>query len=88
MSSFLMNSGTYVDPKFANSEEYSQGSYIPGHSDYYNQHIQAAQHYGYGVSPAHYGSAGREAMGYHGYYNQCAAGISPHQQEKKTKFLF
>ena len=52
MSSFLMNSGTYgsTDPKFPSTEEYSQASYIP-HSDYYNQHMQAAaaQHYGYGA---------------------------------------
>ena len=82
MSSFLMNSaGTYAaDPKFPSSEEYSQGSYIP-HSDYYNQHIQAAQHYGYGVNAAaaHGYPGARDPMGYGGYYNQCT--MSPHQQE-------
>ena len=78
MSSFLMNSGSYVDPKFPTSEEYSQSSYIP-HSEYYNQHIQAAQHYGYGVNAGHYPTA-RDPMGYGGYYQQCSA-MSPHQQE-------
>ena len=78
MSSFLMNSGSYVDPKFPTSEEYSQSSYIP-HSEYYNQHIQAAQHYGYGVNASHYPTA-RDPMGYGGYYQQCSA-MSPHQQE-------
>ena len=40
MSSFLMNSGSYVDPKFPSSEDYGQAGYLP-HGDYYNQHIQA-----------------------------------------------
>ena len=90
-----MNSaGTYAaDPKFPSSEEYSQGSYIP-HSDYYNQHIQAAQHYGYGVNAAaaHGYPGARDPMGYGGYYNQCT--MSPHQQEsphnqkERETFLF
>ena len=78
-----MNSGSYVDPKFPTSEEYSQSSYIP-HSEYYNQHIQAAQHYGYGVNASHYPTA-RDPMGYGGYYQQCSA-MSPHQQENKIFF--
>jgi len=77
-----MNSGSYagVDPKFPPSEEYSQSSYLP-HSDYYNQaHIQAAQHYGYGINATHAGYPNpRDPMGYSGYYQQCSA-MSPHQQ--------
>lgn len=42
MSSFLMNSGSYVDPKFPPNEEYSQSSYIPSHghggAEYYGHH--------------------------------------------------
>lgn len=81
MSSFLMNSGAYgsSDPKFPSSEDYSQSSYIP-HSDYYNQHMQAAaaQHYGYGGAGSHAAYNPRDPMGYGGYYQQCA--MSPHQQ--------
>ena len=40
MSSFLMNSGAYTDPKFGGADEYSQGTYLPHTTDYYNQHIQ------------------------------------------------
>ncbi|XP_013784402.2 homeobox protein Hox-B4-like [Limulus polyphemus] len=37
MSSFLMNSPPYVDPKFPPSEEYYQANYIPSQrGDYYN----------------------------------------------------
>ena len=36
MSSFLMNSGAYTDPKFGAADDYSQGTYLP-HSDYYTQ---------------------------------------------------
>ena len=78
-----MNStGTYgsADPKFPSSDEYSQGSYIP-HSDYYNQHIQAAQHYGYANAAAAHYPGTRDPMGYGGYYNQCT--MSPHQQEPR-----
>jgi len=84
MSSFLMNSGAYADPKFPASEEYSQSSYIPHGSDYYSQHVQAqaAQHYGYhGVNAGHgvYPNP-RDPMGYGGYYQQCGVTMSPHQQ--------
>ncbi|KAL3205839.1 hypothetical protein MRX96_040604 [Rhipicephalus microplus] len=51
MSSFLMNSPSYVDPKFPPPEEYSQGNYIPSHGggDYYagappHHHHHAAAH--------------------------------------------
>lgn len=38
MSSFLMNSSPYAEPKFPPPEEYSQNSYIPSHHDgYYGQ---------------------------------------------------
>lgn len=69
MSSFLMNSGPYVDPKFPPPEEYSQNSYIPPQSDYYN----AAQHYPYhGMHQAPGMQYGRDAMQYNhaGYYQQ------------------
>lgn len=69
MSSFLMNSGTYVDPKFPPSEEYNQSSYIPA-TDYYHQ----AQHYGYAVNGLG-GVNGGVALNSHqsasmGYYGQ------------------
>ena len=81
MSSFLMNSSGYAgaDPKFPPSEEYSSQSYLQ-HSDYYNQQMAAAQHYGYGVGSHNYPGA-RDPMGYSGYYQQCSA-MSPHQQVK------
>ena len=39
MSSFLMNSSPYVEPKFPPSEEYSQNNYIPSQhgEDYYQR---------------------------------------------------
>ena len=82
MSSFLMNSSGYAgaDPKFPPSEEYSSQSYLQ-HTDYYNQQMAAAQHYGYGVGGHNYPGA-RDAMGYSGYYQQCSA-MSPHQQVTK-----
>nr|CCK73372.1 Deformed [Euperipatoides kanangrensis] len=50
MSSFLMNSGSYVDPKFPPNEEYSQNSYIPSQvQDYYGASVQ---NYGYPSSQA------------------------------------
>ena len=82
-----MNSGSYADPKFPASEEYSQASYIPHGSDYYSQHVQAAQHYGYhGVNASHgvYPNP-RDPMGYGGYYQQCA--MSPHQQARETSVM-
>ncbi|CAM1328259.1 HOXC4 (predicted) [Pycnogonum litorale] len=58
MSSFLMNSGSYVDPKFPPSEEYSQNSYIPNHgTDYYGHHHHHHHHQSYGYSQ-HHGGAG------------------------------
>lgn len=82
MSSFLMNSTGYggADPKFPPSEEYSQSSYLQHSSDYYNQHMAAAQHYGYGVG--HTGGVypnPRDPMAYSGYYQQCAT-MSQQQQ--------
>ncbi|KAK4292995.1 hypothetical protein Pmani_034273 [Petrolisthes manimaculis] len=76
MSSFLMNSGPYVDPKFPPPEEYSQNSYIPPQSDYYNP----AQHYPYhGMHQAGM-QYGREAMQYNhaGYYQQAC--VMPQHQ--------
>ena len=74
MSSFLMNSGSYgvsSDPKFPPSDEYSQSSYLQ-HSEYYN-HMQAAQHYGYGMSGYPSRDPMRDPMGYSNYYQQCSA---------------
>ncbi|XP_054713498.1 homeobox protein Hox-B4-like [Uloborus diversus] len=62
MSSFLMNSQPYVDPKFPPSEEYSQGNYIP---DYYHQQ----QHYGgFHAAPVSYGPTenGQTYTNHHG----------------------
>nr|XP_045603238.1 homeobox protein Hox-D4a-like [Procambarus clarkii] len=76
MSSFLMNSGPYVDPKFPPPEEYSQNSYIPPQSDYYNP----AQHYPYhGMHQAGM-QYGRDAMQYNhaGYYQQAC--VMPQHQ--------
>nr|AKE07586.1 MaDfd Hox protein [Maculaura alaskensis] len=45
MSSFLMNSSSYVEPKFPPNEEYSHTSYIPNHqTDYYRPQ---GENYGY-----------------------------------------
>nr|ABD46727.1 homeobox protein deformed [Endeis spinosa] len=63
MCPFLMNSGSYVDPKFPPSEEYSQNSYIPSHgTDYYGHH----QGYGYGINSQHHPgvSYGRDNSAY------------------------
>lgn len=63
MSSFLMNSGSYAEPKFPPNEEYSQNSYIPNHGpDYYGH--QPHQNYGY-INSQHAGmSYGRENSAY------------------------
>lgn len=46
MSSFLMNSGTYMDPKFLTGEDYAQSNYVH-HSagDYYSHQAAAAMQY-------------------------------------------
>uniref|UniRef100_T1ISS8 Homeobox domain-containing protein n=1 Tax=Strigamia maritima TaxID=126957 RepID=T1ISS8_STRMM len=75
MSSFLMNSASYVDPKFPPNEEYSQSSYIssPPAAEYYGP--PPAQHYGYSNLNSHHAvNYGRETVSYtnHGpsYYQQ------------------
>ncbi|KAG8200892.1 hypothetical protein JTE90_020532 [Oedothorax gibbosus] len=46
MSSYLMNSPAYSDPKFPPNEEYSQGNYIPSHGgDYYPHHPHHHPHH-------------------------------------------
>lgn len=46
MSSFLMTSVQYTEPKFPPADEFSQQSYIPNHgTDYYRSNFQT--HYGY-----------------------------------------
>ena len=78
MSSFLMNSGySGVDPKFPSSDEYNQSSYLQSHSEYYN-HMQAAQHYGYGAAAMSGYPNPRDPMGYSNYYQQCGA-MTPQQ---------
>ena len=49
MSSFLMNSSPYVEPKFPPNEEYSHNNYIPNTQaeDFYRR---TAQNYGYAAS--------------------------------------
>ena len=77
MSSFIMNSNPYVDPKFPPQEEYSQNSYIPPHTDYYN----ATPHYAhYGMPQTPNMQYGREPMQYNhsGYYQQQCV-MQPHQ---------
>ena len=83
MSSFLMNSGPYsVDPKFPPPEEYSQNSYIPPQSDYYNagpHYPYHGMHQGHAMQAAY---AGRDAaMQYHnaGYYQQACMTMPQHQ---------
>lgn len=51
MSSFLMNSSPYVEPKFPPNEEYSHNNYIPSTQaeEFYRR---TAQNYGYGASGA------------------------------------
>lgn len=88
MSSFLMNSGSYMDPKFLTGDDYTQANYAhhsPG--DYYS-HQAAAAMQGYPNYPGvnqHAAAAAnmaaaysRDPMGYSSYYQQC--GMSPHQQ--------
>ncbi|KAK6182907.1 hypothetical protein SNE40_010486 [Patella caerulea] len=51
MSSFLVNSGSYTEPKFPPSEEYSQSSYIPTNGgEYYRGNFT----YGYTHDHRHY----------------------------------
>ncbi|GFV84081.1 uncharacterized protein TNCV_3037431 [Trichonephila clavipes] len=46
MSSHLMNSTAYSDPKFPPNEEYSQGNYIPSHGvDYYTHPYHHHHHH-------------------------------------------
>ncbi len=49
MSSFLLNSSPYVEPKFPPSEEYSQNNYIPSQhgEDYYSHTQRHTQNYHY-----------------------------------------
>jgi homeobox protein HoxA/B/C/D4 len=53
MSSFLMNSAPYAEPKFPPSEEYSQNNYIPNQNteDYYRSSVQ---NYAYNAEPRRY----------------------------------
>ena len=54
MSSFLMNSTPYAEPKFPPNEEYSQNNYMPSQSpeDYYRSPVQ---NYGYNPEQRRYG---------------------------------
>lgn len=86
MSSFLMNTGAYVDPKFPPSEEYNQSSYMPtAATEYYVPH--QSQHYGYAVNSVNgIGSHQGASMGYYaqhpshggGYYG-APCGMGPGQ---------
>ena len=88
MSSFLMNSTPYAEPKFPPSEEYSEYShtnYIQNHcqseDSYYRSHIQTS--YGYGTGERRYGppldSYGGASGGgnFQGYGNPCLNGTTP-----------
>ena len=87
MSSFLMNSGSYVDPRYLTSDGYPEAAGYMGHggADYYSH--QAVQYPGYqsvnsqhaaAAAAAAYGARG-DPMGYGGYYQQC--GMTPQQQQ-------
>jgi hypothetical protein len=82
MSSFLMNSGSYVDPKFLTGEDYAQSGYVHHSGGDYYGHQTSVQYPAYPVNSQTaaltYGSREAAAMGYSTYYQQC--GISPHQQ--------
>ena len=72
MSSFLMNSAPYVEPKFPPSEEYSQNNYIQTqNSDYYRS--GTVQNYGYSHDARRYEDPGYTPNG--GY--SCGAGGAP-----------
>nr|QID57588.1 deformed homeobox protein [Phoronopsis harmeri] len=45
MSSFLVNSSPYAEPKFPPSEEYAQSNYIPQAADYYRQQAHTYSSY-------------------------------------------
>ncbi|UYV83796.1 HOXC4 [Cordylochernes scorpioides] len=88
MSSFLMNSPAYVDPKFPPSEEYSQASYIPTHggaTEYYGPPPpQAPYPYVYAVNnpltaAAGYGAQENGVYGgdAHYYQHSCSMGGPP-----------
>jgi hypothetical protein len=85
MSSFLMNSGSYMDSKFLTGDDYTQANYAhhsPG--DYYSHQAAAAMQYpNYpGVNSQHAANMAaaysRDPMAYSSYYQQC--GMTPHQQ--------
>ncbi len=83
MSSFLMNSSPYVEPKFPPSEEYSQNNYIPAQhgEDYYQRQV----HQNYAsymrdsrVVHPHYGSAGGERQQGDSFSPQAHGGYHHH----------
>ena len=92
MSSFLMNSGSYMDSKFLTGDDYSQPNYAH-HSpaDYYSQQAAAAMqypnypgmnsHHAANMAAAAY-SRGDPMGAYSTYYQQC--GMSPHQMQMAT----
>lgn len=72
MSSFLMNSSPFAEPKFPPSEEYSQNNYISsGHEDYYR-----SSGHNYGFSHETRGSYAPSQDGYspNTNYGGCATG--------------
>ncbi len=79
-----MNSGSYVDPKFLTSEDYSQTGYVHHAATEYYPGQNAASQYPSTYPANSQNSAlgyGRDAtvMGYSSYYPQCGA-LSPHMQ--------
>ena len=63
MSSFLMNSGSYVDPKFLTSDGYPEAAGYMGHggADYYSH--QAVQYPGYqSVNSQHAAAAAADIL--------------------------
>ncbi|XP_067131839.1 homeobox protein Hox-D4a-like [Centruroides vittatus] len=79
MSSFLMNSPAYADPKFPPSEEYSQGNYIPNHAaDYYAPPPPQSHPYSYGCVP--HATSTQQTFGHEASQYNHHAGPQFHQQ--------
>ena len=77
MSSFLMNSSPFAEPKFPPSEEYSQNNYISGQSeDYY--HSRTGHHANFMFPPDQPRMFGQDGYHHHGpasaAYSSCGSG--------------
>nr|APD15701.1 homeobox hox 4 [Nucula tumidula] len=76
MSSFLMNSGPYSEPKFPPTDEYSQSNYIPPHSaEYYRPNLQ-----NYAFPTDHSRRSYEEEKFSRSQYHSCGGEAVSHQQ--------